>query len=67
VEGIVGKLSEEQQLAESFKNWRKGNPDKEGRTLSECAGFFKLEPVRMLTLVGVEISKVRPSYLNLSH
>jgi hypothetical protein len=52
------KLNEEEIMANSLKNWRKGNPDNEGRTLTEAVDYFRMETVRMLMLVGVEISKV---------
>jgi hypothetical protein len=57
--GDMGKRqSEELQLANCLTSWRKGNPDREGRTLAECVDLFRMETVRMLMLVGVEISKV---------
>lgn len=58
VKNVSEKLNEEQQLASCLISWRKGNPDKEGRTLTECVDLFRMETVRMLMLVGVEISKV---------
>jgi hypothetical protein len=58
VKDVGEKLNEEQLLASCLISWRKGNPDKEGRTLTECVDLFRMETVRMLMLVGVEISKV---------
>lgn len=56
-------VAEEIVLSASLKKWRLGNPDHEGRTLSENTDFFRMETVRMLMLSGVEITKVR-DYLN---
>lgn len=52
-------LVEEVNLSSSLKKWRLGNPDNEGRTLTENTDFFRMETVRMLMISGIEISKVK--------
>lgn len=55
-------VAEEIVLSPSLKKWRLGNPDNEGRTLTENTDFFRMETVLMLMLSGVEISKVRDEW-----
>ena len=44
-------VSEQIVLSSSLKQWRLGNPDNEGRTLTENTDYFRMETVRMLTYV----------------
>lgn len=52
------KLLEDQVLGNALTNWRRLNPDVEGRTIDELTDRFRMETVRSFMLSGIPISKV---------